>query len=64
MLFVAKIALKAEVAMSLLSLIEPNISTTTVSTLENVVKELGTTISSSYLEMGNCGKHPVEKSPI
>jgi transcriptional regulator with XRE-family HTH domain len=47
---------RAEVSMSLLSLIERNISTPTVRTLEKIVKALGTTISRLYLEMENSEK--------
>jgi len=47
---------RAEVSMSLLSLIERNISTPTVRTLEKVVRALGTTISRLYLELENSEK--------
>ena len=47
---------KSEVSKSLLSMVERNISAPTVRTLEKVVRALGTTVSSLYLEMENSEK--------
>ena len=44
---------KSKVSVSLLSMVERNISAPTVRTLEKVVKALGTTISSLYLDIEN-----------
>ena len=55
---------KSEVSKSLLSMIERNISVPTVRTLEKVVKALGTTISSLYLEMENFKKKDADTKRV